>query len=618
MANEKETVVIDFQVDEGDAVVSIEKLAKANKTLREERNKLNLTTEDGVKRAREINGLIDRNTQAIKNNSSALEKQRMNVGNYTESIKNAAGQLTGMAGQLDKLVPGLGASIQGMQGFTTASKAMVATPIGAILAAIAGAVGLIVAAMSKSEPVLDFFEDVFKKITTTINTLVVNLPLLADIIGNILTLNFSKAADAAGKLGNEIDSNNKSAQEYLNILRELEDAQAKFTIETADSELKIKALIIASKNRSLTLEEQNKLLEQAIELEKGLSERKGQLAKQEFDAAVAKLENNGRIRKLDQETDKDFALRVAAFQNASKEEKELIASKYAAMIHAEEGMMALREKVANQQEAIAIKIEERDAKRALDRQKEAEEMALLIQHGIEFEHEMMDESHEVKLLKIDTFNEEVIKRGLSLAQKQMVQMEKDLKAFQKAEQDKTKISFLESQNRLANASYVIGQTKTLFAEGTAAYKTLAIAQAYVDTYRAASAALAPPPIGAGPLFGPILAATTIALGLSNVAKIMGIGFSGGGFTGEGGKYEPAGVVHKGEVVWSQDDVRAVGGPAKANALRPTASYADGGIVASANDRVGSSMMMTPKVILTYQEFKEFTDTVQFKDSIATA
>lgn len=58
----------------------------------------------------------------------------------------------------------------------------------------------------------------------------------------------------------------------------------------------------------------------------------------------------------------------------------------------------------------------------------------------------------------------------------------------------------------------------------------------------------------------------------------GGGFSGGGYTGSGGKYQPAGIVHRGEVVWSQADVKAVGGPKVANAMRPTAGYANGGIV----------------------------------------
>lgn len=44
-------------------------------------------------------------------------------------------------------------------------------------------------------------------------------------------------------------------------------------------------------------------------------------------------------------------------------------------------------------------------------------------------------------------------------------------------------------------------------------------------------------------------------------------YDSGGFTGLGGKYEPAGIVHKGEVVFSQDDVAAWGGVANVEALR---------------------------------------------------
>ena len=61
------------------------------------------------------------------------------------------------------------------------------------------------------------------------------------------------------------------------------------------------------------------------------------------------------------------------------------------------------------------------------------------------------------------------------------------------------------------------------------------------------------------------------------------GFAGGGYTGNGGKYDPAGVVHKGEVVWSQDDVAAWGGPEAVDRMRRNRSNAldpfyDGGIV----------------------------------------
>lgn len=56
-------------------------------------------------------------------------------------------------------------------------------------------------------------------------------------------------------------------------------------------------------------------------------------------------------------------------------------------------------------------------------------------------------------------------------------------------------------------------------------------------------------------------------------------YANGGYTGAGGKYEPRGVVHAGEVVWSQGDVRRAGGVATVEAMRlGRRGYAGGGPV----------------------------------------
>lgn len=68
------------------------------------------------------------------------------------------------------------------------------------------------------------------------------------------------------------------------------------------------------------------------------------------------------------------------------------------------------------------------------------------------------------------------------------------------------------------------------------------------------------------------------------------GFAEGGYTGPGAKYKPAGVVHAGEVVWSQDDVAAWGGPMAVDSMRrkrggelhEVLGFAGGGIVPNAN------------------------------------
>jgi len=60
---------------------------------------------------------------------------------------------------------------------------------------------------------------------------------------------------------------------------------------------------------------------------------------------------------------------------------------------------------------------------------------------------------------------------------------------------------------------------------------------------------------------------------------LGGGYSSGGYTGNGAVNEPAGVVHKGEVVWSQADVARAGGVGIVEAMRQgLRGYADGGPV----------------------------------------
>lgn len=72
-------------------------------------------------------------------------------------------------------------------------------------------------------------------------------------------------------------------------------------------------------------------------------------------------------------------------------------------------------------------------------------------------------------------------------------------------------------------------------------------------------------------------------GSLSAAPFQGAGasgsFSGGGFTGWGGKYAPAGVVHRGEYVFPQEVVRNIGlGRLRDMHLRGLRGYASGGLV----------------------------------------
>ncbi|HID0259207.1 TPA: tape measure protein, partial [Acinetobacter baumannii] len=60
------------------------------------------------------------------------------------------------------------------------------------------------------------------------------------------------------------------------------------------------------------------------------------------------------------------------------------------------------------------------------------------------------------------------------------------------------------------------------------------------------------------------------------------GFSDGGYTGNGLKHTPAGIVHKGEVVWSQEDIKRWGGVSVVESMRQSnpSGYANGGYVSN--------------------------------------
>ncbi|MEW7963351.1 transglycosylase SLT domain-containing protein, partial [Acinetobacter baumannii] len=139
-------------------------------------------------------------------------------------------------------------------------------------------------------------------------------------------------------------------------------------------------------------------------------------------------------------------------------------------------------------------------------------------------------------------------------------------------------------------------------EQSAAYKAMffvqqgiAIAQGIISTELAAAKALE-----LGPVLGIPAAAVVRGLGYASVGLIAAqtiAGFSDGGYTGNGLKHTPAGIVHKGEVVWSQDDIKRWGGVSVVESMRQSkpSGYANGGYVTN----------NTAEVIATRREARQF-------------
>lgn len=192
-----------------------------------------------------------------------------------------------------------------------------------------------------------------------------------------------------------------------------------------------------------------------------------------------------------------------------------------------------------------------------------------------------------------------------------------------SKQDENYANFVVNQEKKKQEAigYTLQTAMGLFAQQTDAYQALASADALVNTYKAANLALGsyPPP------FSYIAMAATIAAGLGNVAQINGIQFAEGGFTGAGGKYEPAGIVHKGEYVVPQNVTYSPAAQPHIAALdnMRLKGYADGGYVTRTNTAPAQSslalmnaMKNLPPVFASWIEGERVGRRVQFKENLS--
>ncbi len=97
------------------------------------------------------------------------------------------------------------------------------------------------------------------------------------------------------------------------------------------------------------------------------------------------------------------------------------------------------------------------------------------------------------------------------------------------------------------------------------------------------------------------------------------GFAQGGYTGPGGVNQPAGVVHRGEVVWSQGDVARAGGVAAVEAMRRGfKGYATGGAVGVTAPYANGSIGAAPMQIVVQQNFEVNTANGSVQENSDTA
>ena len=224
--------------------------------------------------------------KAVKGLEKSIGDARKNVGDYEGAIKSAFPSIGKFSDSIEKvtgLMESLGTGgVQAMKGLvaglgqaTKAALKFIATPIGAVIAAIVAAVALMTAGLKK-------LQEAFRKndeAGTAMARLFASLEPIVDAISRA----FDKLASALGKVAGKIadwlagtSDAIKAAQELVTATDNLEQAEREYTVNSAKRNKEISELRAkATQTEKYSAEERIAALNEAIELEKkNLEEQK--------------------------------------------------------------------------------------------------------------------------------------------------------------------------------------------------------------------------------------------------------------------------------------------------------------------------------------------------------
>lgn len=567
---QEETILLHFDIDEAPAVNSIKSLREANSQLRKERDAVNIETKEGRELVDKLNVSIDKNNKLIKDNSSALEKQRQNVGNYSKSIQEAAGELNIMGVNVGSLSTKL------------ASFANPATAAVGIVTAL----GAAYARSSIGAKDLEFASNQLAFATTILTDKFAGLfSSVEDGEGIVSRLfsSFLSRIDAStaiqSKLAAQAKADLDAIQERSGVIqsqiqeRLSENAELMTNLNNAETSLNDK--------KEIALKIQDNLSDNAKD--------RLSLINDEINAyiilAAATQDRGpieGKINKLKAEASSITTQQIKAQENLNK----LIN----AAVNAEAKRLQAIDEAATKARLARVK-QPGVAARGADA---TGQLSTLGQQEIRLSNEITGVVLQNNEIKRESW-EDYVNRILYL---------QDIQA--------------------GSARDLVGTLADIADEGSEAQKALALTTIAINSGIGVSEAVK---AGAGIPWPANLSAilsgiTAVLAGIAQAKNLLG--FAEGGYTGRGGKYEPAGIVHKGEYVAPQHIVSSPVARPHIQALESMRlkGYADGGFVANSNMEASRNAMIMantlknlPPPIVGVTEITKAQDRVRVKENV---
>ena len=466
-----------------------------------------------------------------------LEKQtgdtRRNVGNYSEGVKEALMQ-SGLFSRQQQTLATVQKTVSTVTALATRSTnlfkvALASTGIGAIVIAL----GTLITYLTQTQKGMDIVKTATASLQAVFQVLIDRVLKFGEGIYKLFQQDFTGAIDsfkgAFKGIGQEIIQEATAAAELEQKIIDIEKAEANLQVTREKGRTQIKELNMIAEDTTKSDAERIAAAQKAIDIENDLLNQQLSLKREMLETIKAQNEL-GTSTEADLQKERDLQIEISRIERESLELKTTLNNKLNAIT--QQGV-ALREKAANDQ----AKADEEAKKKA---EKEKEELEKRIAEELKMELEAAERLAQEKInierqrlldgeISVDTYNKRI-------ANMEMEALEARKAVLEQFGQDTIDINSEILAAQVANAQAQIEtdkiaeetkrdqKEKTLqmaistLGEQTAAGKILSSAQAAINSYEAATLALAtiPPPLGQ------IQAALTVIQGLAQVAKINAI------------------------------------------------------------------------------------------------
>lgn len=485
----------------------------------------------------------------VKDANKGLEKVKKTTGETSTAAAAAAGNfrimgvsLNGVKSAFAKIIP----IAKGM--FGTIKAGIASTGIGLIVLAIASLVGYFTNTKRGAEKL----QVAFKAVGAAVAVITDRISAIGEAITKVFKGDFKGAAEDAKRavsgLGAEIAKETRQMIELTRTLQKVKDAERDFSVERAETNRVIAEARLLAEDENATYEERLKALKTANDLEIKTTEKAIALQKEKLDAKRLEVEiSESSAEDLDEIAQLEVQLIELQTSSFSKRKRlitseETLRTEAAALQKSIDSERLKRlEELAKAEEDLAKKTAKTKEEILLLQEEDAEERALLkleqdfAKAELDIENSVASDIAKNDALMAIATKFAIDKQNIEdkHATLRQQQADKELADAKKKAAEKIALEKLVSQSKADVAQQGLAIMGEIFGKESAAGKAAAVAQATINTYQAATNALATTP--APPPFPQIAAGITIASGLMQVQKILSVQpenkFASGGMVG---------------------------------------------------------------------------------------